>query len=45
MGDLCYRYQEGPKDYDMLNARAIREDLNIETIVGTVEASVGIENN
>jgi len=34
VGDLCYVKQTGAKVYDMVNARAFREDLERETVVG-----------
>jgi len=40
VGDLCYRKQTGSKVYDMLDARAIREDLELETPVGNMTSTV-----
>jgi len=39
-GDLCYRKQTGSKVYDMLEARAFREDLELETPVGNMTSTV-----
>ena len=38
--DLCYRKQTGSKVYDMVEARAFREDLEIETVVGNMTSTV-----
>jgi len=40
IGDLCYRKQTGSKYYDMNNALAIREDLELETPVGNISSIV-----
>jgi len=39
-GDLCYRKQTGSKVYDMLEHRAIREDLELETPVGNMTSII-----
>jgi len=39
-GDLCYRKQTGSKVYDMLDNRAFREDLELETPVGNMTSTV-----
>jgi len=40
IGDLCYRKQTGSKVYDMLEAHAFREDLELETPVGNMTSTV-----
>jgi len=40
IGDLCYRKQTGPKYYDMRDALAIREDLELKTPVGNISTIV-----
>ena len=37
---MCYRKQTGSKVYDMYEARAIREDLELETVVGNITSTV-----
>ena len=37
---MCYRKQTGSKVYDMYNAQAIREDLELETVVGNITSTV-----
>ena len=39
-GDLCYRKQTGSKVYDMLENRAYREDLELETPVGNMTSTI-----
>jgi len=39
-GDLCYRKQTGSKVYDMLEARAFREDLELHTPVGNITSTI-----
>ena len=40
VGDLCYRGQTGSKVYDMLENRAFREDVELETPVGNMTSIV-----
>merc|ERR1719370_1649511 len=40
IGELCYRKQTGSKVYDMLDARAFREDLELETVIGNITAVI-----
>jgi len=40
VGELCYRKQTGAKYYDMRNALALREDLELETPVGNITSIV-----
>jgi len=40
VGDLCYRKQTGPKYYDMLENKALRQDLELETPVGNISSIV-----
>ena len=40
VGDLCYRKQTGSKVYDMLEAKAFREDLELETPVGNMTSTI-----
>ena len=40
IGDLCYRKQTGSKVYDMLENRAFREDIELETPVGNMTSTV-----
>ena len=40
MGDLCYRKQTGSKVYDMVESRAFREDLELETPVGNMTSTI-----
>ena len=37
---MCYRKQTGSKVYDMYEAQAIREDLELETVVGNITSTV-----
>ena len=43
VGNLCYVNQEGSKYYDMENAHAIKEQLEVSTILGTVKSTVNID--
>jgi len=40
VGELCYRKQTGSKIYDMNDAQAIREDLELETPVGNMTSTI-----
>ena len=40
VGDLCYRKQTGSKVYDMVESRAFREDLELETPVGNMTSTI-----
>merc|ERR1711936_1306126 len=40
VGELCYRKQTGSKYYDMVDNRAFREDLELETPVGNMTSIV-----
>ena len=40
IGDLCYVNQTGSKYYDMESSKAIKEKLDVTTILGTVKATV-----
>ena len=40
IGELCYRKQTGAKYYDMMDTFTIREDLEVETVVGNLSSIV-----
>lgn len=39
-GKLCYRPDQGRQVYDMLKAKALRYDLNVETSVGKLQSTI-----
>lgn len=40
VGSLCYVKQSGQKWYDMVNTRAFKELLTVETVIGNVKSTV-----
>lgn len=40
VGALCYRPQQGQQTYDMLSSRALRYDVEIESVVGNLTSTV-----
>ena len=40
VGELCYRKQTGSKIYDMAEARAYRQDVEVETVLGNISSVV-----
>eukprot|EP00854_Cymbomonas_tetramitiformis_P025412 gene25412-31031_t len=39
-GKLCYRYEYGVQTYDFRHARALREDLVVPTVLGTLQTEL-----
>jgi len=40
VGNLCYVSQEGNKWYDMLDKKALKEQLTVHTVAGAVESTI-----